>query len=102
MTEAIHELFVPKPHTMVRKKEAEKLPKLEITTLDLQWVQVLSEGWATPLNGFMREDEVIANSCSGHVNDNCVLVFAMSALWFYSGRQAALANDSNRAAGLSC
>lgn len=27
--------------------------------LDLQWVQVLSEGWATPLTGFMREAEYL-------------------------------------------
>lgn len=27
--------------------------------LDLQWVQVLSEGWATPLKGFMREKEYL-------------------------------------------
>ena len=27
--------------------------------LDLQWVQVLAEGWATPLTGFMREREFL-------------------------------------------
>ena len=27
--------------------------------LDLQWIQVLSEGWATPLAGFMRETEYL-------------------------------------------
>jgi 3'-phosphoadenosine 5'-phosphosulfate synthase len=27
--------------------------------LDLQWIQVLSEGWATPLTGFMRETEYL-------------------------------------------
>lgn len=27
--------------------------------LDLQWVQVLAEGWATPLKGFMREREFL-------------------------------------------
>ena len=25
----------------------------------MQWVQVLSEGWASPLRGFMREDEYL-------------------------------------------
>lgn len=25
----------------------------------MQWVQVLAEGWATPLNGFMRESEYL-------------------------------------------
>jgi 3'-phosphoadenosine 5'-phosphosulfate synthase len=34
-------------------------PALEINELDLQWLQVLSEGWATPLTGFMREDQFL-------------------------------------------
>ncbi|CAF4294133.1 unnamed protein product, partial [Rotaria magnacalcarata] len=40
-------------------EEFPNLPKLDITELDLQWVQVLSEGWATPLAGFMRETEYL-------------------------------------------
>jgi len=35
------------------------MPELEISALDLQWTQVLSEGWATPLTGFMREREFL-------------------------------------------
>ncbi|KAG8519411.1 Bifunctional 3'-phosphoadenosine 5'-phosphosulfate synthase 1 [Galemys pyrenaicus] len=45
------------------------LPLLECVTrahphacppqVDMQWVQVLAEGWATPLNGFMREREYL-------------------------------------------
>lgn len=27
--------------------------------VDMQWVQVLAEGWSTPLNGFMREREYL-------------------------------------------
>ena len=27
--------------------------------MDLQWVQVLGEGWASPLKGFMREREFL-------------------------------------------
>lgn len=41
------------------RKEAESLPVLTISTVELQWVQVLSEGWAYPLRGFMREDEYL-------------------------------------------
>lgn len=41
------------------KEKAKTLPKLDITTLDLQWIQVMSEGWATPLKGFMREKEYL-------------------------------------------
>lgn len=41
------------------KAEAESLPGLEINQIDLQWLQVLGEGWATPLKGFMREREYL-------------------------------------------
>lgn len=27
--------------------------------MDLEWVHVLSEGWASPLQGFMRESEFL-------------------------------------------
>ncbi|GMQ00183.1 hypothetical protein CsSME_00047382 [Camellia sinensis var. sinensis] len=36
--------------------EAESMPKLKITKVDLEWVHMLSEGWASPL---MREDEYL-------------------------------------------
>ncbi|XP_007470380.1 PREDICTED: bifunctional 3'-phosphoadenosine 5'-phosphosulfate synthase 2 [Lipotes vexillifer] len=55
----IHELFVPENKLDQVRAEAEVLPSLSITKLDLQWVQVLSEGWATPLKGFMREKEYL-------------------------------------------
>ncbi|XP_053063848.1 bifunctional 3'-phosphoadenosine 5'-phosphosulfate synthase 2 isoform X2 [Acinonyx jubatus] len=55
----IHELFVPENKLDQVRAEAEALPSLAITKLDLQWVQVLSEGWATPLKGFMREKEYL-------------------------------------------
>ncbi|XP_050307393.1 bifunctional 3'-phosphoadenosine 5'-phosphosulfate synthase-like [Anthonomus grandis grandis] len=40
-------------------KNMHNLPRIELTKLDLQWLQVLSEGWASPLKGFMREDEYL-------------------------------------------
>uniref|UniRef100_A0A6I8PL12 3'-phosphoadenosine 5'-phosphosulfate synthase 2 n=1 Tax=Ornithorhynchus anatinus TaxID=9258 RepID=A0A6I8PL12_ORNAN len=55
----IHELFVPENKLDLARGEAEKLPSLIISKLDLQWVQVLSEGWASPLKGFMREKEYL-------------------------------------------
>ena len=39
--------------------EAKSLPILSINTVELQWLQILSEGWASPLNGFMRENEYL-------------------------------------------
>ncbi|XP_056386012.1 bifunctional 3'-phosphoadenosine 5'-phosphosulfate synthase 2 isoform X2 [Hyla sarda] len=58
-TKEVHELFVPENKLKQAQEEAENLPAVEITKLDLQWVQVLSEGWATPLKGFMREREYL-------------------------------------------
>lgn len=58
-SDMVEELFVPENRVEAAKEEALHLPSLEITTRDLQWVQVLAEGWATPLKGFMREDQYL-------------------------------------------
>ncbi|XP_060077728.1 bifunctional 3'-phosphoadenosine 5'-phosphosulfate synthase-like [Ylistrum balloti] len=55
----VHELFVPENKVETVRAEAENLPSLEITKLDKQWTQVLAEGWASPLKGFMREREYL-------------------------------------------
>uniref|UniRef100_A0A8C2PWP8 3'-phosphoadenosine 5'-phosphosulfate synthase 2b n=1 Tax=Cyprinus carpio TaxID=7962 RepID=A0A8C2PWP8_CYPCA len=59
VTEEVNELFVPENKLDLVLSDANILPVLTITELDLQWVQVLSEGWATPLKGFMREREFL-------------------------------------------
>lgn len=56
---SVKELFTPVDRAEAAKKEAETLPAFDITEVDLQWVQVLGEGWATPLKGFMREREFL-------------------------------------------
>jgi len=56
---AVKELFVPENRLEGARQEAESLPAVDITKLDTQWVQVLSEGWGTPLTGFMREREYL-------------------------------------------
>eukprot|EP00043_Microstomoeca_roanoka_P009946 m.94797 g.94797 ORF g.94797 m.94797 type:complete len:610 (+) comp14741_c0_seq1:137-1966(+) len=53
------ELFVPEDQVEAKKAEAASLPKLNIDQLTTQWLQVLSEGWATPLKGFMRQKEFL-------------------------------------------
>lgn len=54
------ELYVTDPLEVQKlKAQCLSLPHLEITELDLQWIQTLAEGWATPLNGFMRENEYL-------------------------------------------
>lgn len=38
---------------------AKLLPSVELNDISLQWAQVIAEGWATPLEGFMREREFL-------------------------------------------
>lgn len=35
------------------------LPKVDVDKTTFQWAQVIAEGWATPLEGFMRETELL-------------------------------------------
>ncbi|XP_065863215.1 ATP sulfurylase 1, chloroplastic-like [Euphorbia lathyris] len=53
------QLFVEKSQKDVKQKEAISLPKITLTKIDIQWVHVLSEGWASPLRGFMRESQFL-------------------------------------------
>ncbi|KAF9810838.1 hypothetical protein SFRURICE_015260, partial [Spodoptera frugiperda] len=55
----VEELFIYGNRLTSAIEEAARLPNIELNTLDLQWVQVLSEGWAYPLKGFMREHEYL-------------------------------------------
>lgn len=55
----IRELFVPESRISSAKAEAATLQSLEISEIDVQWLQVLAEGWAAPLTGFMREDQYL-------------------------------------------
>ena len=53
------ELFVPPEQLAAVREEASGMQQLALTKLDTQWLQVLSEGWASPLTGFMREKELL-------------------------------------------
>ncbi|XP_059475361.1 bifunctional 3'-phosphoadenosine 5'-phosphosulfate synthase isoform X2 [Neocloeon triangulifer] len=55
----VPELFVDENRVASSKQEALELPALSIGDVDLQWVQVLAEGWAAPLKGFMTEDQFL-------------------------------------------
>ena len=57
--EKVMELTVPEEKLEAAVLEAGSLDSVEVTTLDMQWLQVLAEGWATPLTGFMREREFL-------------------------------------------
>ncbi|XP_050694454.1 bifunctional 3'-phosphoadenosine 5'-phosphosulfate synthase-like isoform X1 [Eriocheir sinensis] len=70
--EGVKELFVPENKLASAKAEAESLPSVSINFLDLQWLQVLSEGWASPLSGFMRELEYLQSQHFGCLMDSGV------------------------------
>lgn len=55
----IPELFAEPSKLAALHEEAKTLPQLNITTVEMQWLQVLSEGWAYPLKGFMREHQYL-------------------------------------------
>ncbi|MBN3312260.1 PAPS2 synthase, partial [Atractosteus spatula] len=65
----VTKLQVMSSHYIVNKQTCEYISfnpveiisevKCLLHNLDLQWVQVLAEGWATPLTGFMREREFL-------------------------------------------
>lgn len=50
-------------------KDLDNCPKIEMTLIDLQWLQVLSEGWASPLGGFMRERQYLQCLHFGQIFD---------------------------------
>ncbi len=56
--EQVTELFTTRTAPEVQSL-IETSPSLEITEVDVQWAQVLAEGWASPLTGFMREDQYL-------------------------------------------
>lgn len=62
--EQSRDLFVPASELANKKAEAANLPKIALQKTDTQWLQVLSEGWAFPLDGFMREDDYL--TCLHH------------------------------------
>lgn len=53
------ELIVEESMRASKNREALSLPRIKLSRIDLQWVHVLSEGWASPLTGFMRESEFL-------------------------------------------
>jgi 3'-phosphoadenosine 5'-phosphosulfate synthase len=56
----IRQLFVTSDAERLElKKATENAPEISMSLVDLQWLQVLAEGWATPLSGFMRERQYL-------------------------------------------
>lgn len=57
--ETVPELFVSDAQRAIAYSEAKSLPAISISTVEMQWLQVLAEGWAYPLRGFMREEQYL-------------------------------------------
>lgn len=57
--DAVVELLVPESERPSLLADAQSMPSVTVTDIDLQWLHVLSEGWASPLKGFMREAEYL-------------------------------------------
>lgn len=53
------DLVVKDAERSEKRRQAQSLPGIGLTRVDLEWVHVLSEGWASPLRGFMRESEFL-------------------------------------------
>ncbi|XP_066586079.1 bifunctional 3'-phosphoadenosine 5'-phosphosulfate synthase-like isoform X2 [Prorops nasuta] len=70
----VRELFVPREKLAEIQTEAKNLQGIDINDVDLQWVQILSEGWAAPLQGFMKEDQYLQAQHFNCLTVNCVKV----------------------------
>ncbi|KAF7996306.1 hypothetical protein HCN44_001938 [Aphidius gifuensis] len=55
----VDELFITGDRLELVKNEASTLKPVELSELDVQWLQILSEGWAAPLKGFMNEQQYL-------------------------------------------
>jgi len=52
-------LIIPDGQLPAKMAEAAGLPKVPLTDVDTNWLQVVAEGWAAPLRGFMREGALV-------------------------------------------
>ncbi|KAG0554796.1 hypothetical protein M758_12G122700 [Ceratodon purpureus] len=53
------DLHVSEQERESKKAEAAELPKIQLARVDLEWVHTVAEGWASPLTGFMRQNEYL-------------------------------------------
>jgi len=89
------DLHVPAELRSERMAEAETLPKVLITDVDLNWLQVIGEGWAAPLKGFMREGTLLETI---HFNSILVDPFNLTGNALRHETQTDFANFADRQA----
>ncbi|KAK2582921.1 hypothetical protein KPH14_008987 [Odynerus spinipes] len=70
----VHELFVPESKVESVRKEMQDLQTIEVNEIDVQWIQVLAEGWAAPLKGFMRENQYLQTQHFNFLTENGVQI----------------------------
>lgn len=94
------ELVVPEPRRREKKHEAADLPRVKLTSIDLQWMHVLSEGWASPLRGFMRESEFLQTLHFNllRLDDGSVVNMSVPIVLAIDDEQKALIGESKRVA----
>jgi len=64
---ALVDLLAPESERPALLKAAAKLKKLTLSEEELQWVHVLAEGWASPLDGFMTEAQFLQSTHFEHL-----------------------------------
>ncbi|KAF2361385.1 Adenylyl-sulfate kinase [Trinorchestia longiramus] len=69
----VRELMMPENEVTGMLARAQQMPHIDINKLDLQWLQVLTEGWATPLSGFMSEKEYLQSQHFGALMDDGIV-----------------------------
>lgn len=94
------ELVVSEPRRREKKHEATDLPRVRLTTIDLQWMHVLSEGWASPLRGFMRESEFLQTLHFNllRLDDGSVVNMSVPIVLAIDDEQKTLIGESKRVA----
>ena len=95
------ELIVEEPRRRKKKHEAAtELPRVELTAIDMQWMHVLSEGWASPLGGFMRESEFLQtlHFNSLRLDDGSVVNMSVPIVLAIDDEQKASIGESKRVA----
>ncbi|KAK4744088.1 hypothetical protein SAY87_010400 [Trapa incisa] len=53
------DLVVPESDVEAKAQEDESLRRVPLTRIDLEWVHVINDGWASPLKEFMLETEYL-------------------------------------------
>ncbi|KAK9137488.1 hypothetical protein Sjap_008082 [Stephania japonica] len=84
----------------LKRREALEIPRIKLSRIDVEWVHVLSEGWASPLRGFMRESEFLQtlHFNSLRLDDGSVVNMSVPIVLAIDDKQKQLIGDSDRVA----